>query len=119
MALTSTQIIQLECSDLYDNPNVNTWISYAQEQLASCVLGDEYNRAVALLACHMYSLSSRSLGSAGNATSIKEGGLAVGFSSSGITGDLGQTSYGVQLKNLLDSSIPAISVLGNSSIYCE
>jgi hypothetical protein len=69
------------------------------------VYGAARPQAVALLAAHMLTLGNRSGGSAGAVTSESVGPLSISYGASGAEGDLGQTSYGVQLLELRESYV--------------
>lgn len=117
MAATTVQIIQARCSGLYNDSNRSLYIELAQDLTDSWFFGDYYNHAVALRAAHMWTLDNRdSGGAAGSVTSKKEGDLSVGYSVGKASDeDLGQTSYGRQLLNLMKSAgTPGISVTGVS-----
>ena len=52
-------------------------------------------------------------------TSKKEGDLAISYGGSGtISGDLGQTSYGMQLDELIKGNIVGFDVVGGNVIPC-
>jgi hypothetical protein len=126
MALTTAQIIQIRCPNLYSDSALNIWVALAQEQLSSCFFGNNYNLAVALKAAHMYTLTNRNGGSgdAGVIASKSEGGLSVSYVvSSNSDEDLGQTSFGLELAKLMKSSGAAASVTGAAEagfdLYCE
>lgn len=116
MSLTAIQIIEIQCPDLYTDPNLNKWISLAQERTNRCFFGKNYNQAVALRACHMYTLSLRIGGASGVISSKKEGDLSVSYAqnSSDTDGydDLLLTHYGKQLKSLMKATSMGVSVLG-------
>lgn len=120
MPLTTNQIIQIRCPDLYVDANLNTWILLAQEQTDRCYYGRHYNLAVALLSCHMYTLSQRGSGQSGIVTSEREGDLARSYGGFTAKSYLDQTSFGLELQQLKGSSRAAISVLGTGpTIICE
>lgn len=125
MLLTVDQIIQIKCSDLHSDDNKNLWVQLAEEQTDRCYFGNDYNKAVALRACHEYALNNRpggSSGAPGVLNSIKEGDLSISFGISGdnsLDGDLNQTMYGKQLLSLIYENGVGISVTGTNTIVCE
>lgn len=87
-------LLQTIAPDLYALPNKQGAIDMAELQVGAKLCGDKRPMLVAYLAAHILSLSQRSLGAAGSVTSLSEGGLSVGFGSSGVMGSLSQTTYG-------------------------
>ncbi len=115
MALTATQIISTICSGLAADPDLEVYLEMAENQTSNTHFGVNRSRAVALRAAHMWSLNSpyRNNGEAGAVQSKTEGRLSLSFSVPGDKlDDLNQTHYGVQLRNLIRSSSPAIRVIG-------
>lgn len=113
MGLTVDQVITIQCSLLASDANKELYKTLASGQLDQCVYGTDYNQAIGLLACHMFTLAQRSQGAGGSVTSLKEGNLGINYSSgSGAEGDLDQTAYGKQLKRLQDNNVVGFSVLG-------
>ena len=115
MALTTAQIIKMQCLNLYSDPNLNDWILLAQQQTSSCFFGRNYALATALRACHMYTLATTRLGGASGVVSSKrEGDLSISYAKSKSTGNanLDQTHYGIQLKELAKSINGSVSILG-------
>lgn len=121
MSLSTDDIIKIKCSGLYSDANKSLWVQLATEKVSAGYFGSNYNEAVALLACHEWTLSNRIdsdmiSGVGGMVTSIREGDLSIGFgkagSGSGI-GDLEQTTFGLQFKNLIQNCGMGISVIGN------
>lgn len=68
------------------------------------VFKDARNHAVALLAAHTLTMTTRK-GTSGSVASLKEGQLSVGFSASANTDELAATSYGAELIRLRRSYI--------------
>lgn len=112
--LTILQIIEVKCPGLYIDTGRDIYIEIAEDQISECYYGKNYNLAVALLACHSYTLFLRN-GDAGTISSKKEGDLSVSYSTVK-TGtnedDLSLTSFGMELKRLKRSQTPAVSVTG-------
>ncbi len=110
-------IIRIQCSGLYNSTDLNTYIILATQQTSQSFFGINYNLAIALRACHMYTLNNSNginVGS-GPIKSIKEGDLSISYGSiSGMnsSSDLQLTSYGIRLKGLIDAGPGAIRVLG-------
>jgi hypothetical protein len=119
VSYTVLQIIEVRCPGLYADPGRDIYISLAEQQISSCYFGDNRNLAVALQACHDYSVGQRG-GDAGTISSKKEGDLAVTYSAGGgVSTDLGQTSFGLALQRLIrKSGGGAISVTGAQNIPC-
>ena len=107
MALPILTLIQMACSGLAADPNVNNYVTDAQGRTSQAWFGDNYNKAVALRACHEWTLDqTRPLGETGAIVSKHEGGQALAFSkgASANPDDLEQTVYGVRLKGLRKAS---------------
>jgi hypothetical protein len=127
MALTTIQIINIKCPDLGTDPNLSIWITLAQEQTDSSYFCNSYNLAVALRACHEYTLVNMpgaSAGASGNISSIKEGDLSIGYSNNSSSGkssnNLDQTIFGKELKALIKQVRTGIAVLGaGTTLSCS
>lgn len=78
-------------------------IDLAESQTGTAYKGAR-NHAVALLAAHTMTLSTRE-GNSGSVTNIKEGQLSVGFASNANADELAVTSYGADLLRLRRSYI--------------
>lgn len=119
MSYTVLQIIEVRCPGLFSDPGRDIYISLAGQQISSCYFGDNRNLAVALQACHDYTMDQRG-GDAGTISSKKEGDLSVSYSTGGAgSTDLGQTSFGLALRRLIKKSGGgAISVTGAQNIPC-
>lgn len=104
---TPKQIIQFRSAILYANPAIDDYIEVAESQTGNNYCGSEMmrNQAVALLACHMMTLDSRSGngGGVGPVTSETEGRLSRSYgiiNTEGLDSYLSQTSWGMELINL-------------------
>ena len=123
--MTVEQILETIAPELTSDTEKNNHITLARQRTSTC-FGDNYNYAVALRAAHTLTLKNNAqnglAGSVGGITSKREGDLSIGFggqSATGIKGDLGTTSYGVQLDELIKGNITGISVVSQRSIPCE
>lgn len=118
MSLTASQILAAIASQFDSDPNRSTHLTLATQRTNSQCFGDNYQYAIALRAAHTLTMSKQASvvgGSAGGITSKKEGDLSVSYggqTSTGVSGDLGQTSYGVELQGLINGNIPGIQITG-------
>ena len=112
MASSIKEIIQATFLKLYDSEALDVFIEMAELQTSACFFGSKYNLAVSLRACHNYELHLRDYHSSGNATSLEEGDLSQGFSTPKDSNNLGQTSWGMQLQDLINSSGLGMVVTG-------
>lgn len=110
--MTAAQYISAICPTLAADPSLAVFLDMAESQTGGSFFGSNRALAVALRAAHIFTVCRRSMGAAGSISSMEEGSLNLAFASSGETGDLSQTSYGLQLKNLMKSSGPGVSVMG-------
>lgn len=123
MASSIDAILSAIAPQFDSDPNRDVHIEIAEARTGTC-FGDKYNYAVALRAAHTLTLTDRAEsvgGGSGSITSKREGDVAIGFggfSDIGVAGDLGQTSYGVQLADLIKSCIPRVSVTGSTVLTC-
>lgn len=119
MALTPSQYLDLVAPEFSSNANKSTYLEMAQGRTSSCFYGSNYSQAVALMAAHMMALalSRPAGGDAGQVTSKREGDLSISFGAvSGVSADLAQTKYGVQLAGLRRASGPALGVTGGGLV---
>ncbi len=111
--MTAKEYIQIYSPSLYQNSNLNTFIKAAGEGLSSSWLGEKYNEAVALKACHIYALSQRQMGEVGAVQSKSEGNLSISYlsslSSSSNVSELDQTWFGKKLKDLIKNNRKGIT----------
>jgi len=114
MGSTASQIIQVKCPGLYADANLSMYIEMATQLSDSCFFGSNYQLAIALRACHDYTLDQRNAGQAGQISSIKEGDLAIAYATSKVEGDedLSQTNYGKKLMYLIKSGPGGSSITG-------
>ena len=99
-----------------DDPSgrADSLVTVAMGVYAECALGTDYTRAIALLVLHWFTMEGRG-GNSGNIASVKEGQLQISYGkTSSEPGDLGSTSYGAELKTILDRvvSTPIMRNLG-------
>jgi hypothetical protein len=89
--------------------NVDASIKAVHIDLAESQTGTVFkaarNHAVALLAAHTLTMTTRKGTSGSSVASLKEGQLSVGFSASANTDELAATSYGAELIRLRRSYI--------------
>ena len=122
--MTAEQILDAIAPQFITNTNKSAHLTLAAQRTSRTCFGINYELAVALRAAHTLTLSTEANaagGSSGGISSKREGDLAISFggqSSTGVTGDLGQTSYGVQLQQLIDSNIVGINITG-ININCD
>lgn len=108
--MTAQEYLQFECPALYAaTASMNYFIAAAREELSASVLGAMYEKAVAYLAAHKYSLTIQSTalgGTAGRITSKTEGRLSVTFGGidSSSSDEYSLTNYGIQLKNIFTNA---------------
>jgi hypothetical protein len=111
--------ITLRAPQFAANASLDDLIACATDELSATAYGINTYKAVALLVCHWLALLTRdSSGSSpsGNLSSEKAGKLARSFSGGLFTGTvqasldpyLASTSWGVELSNLQQGSIPMI-----------
>jgi len=105
--MTAEEILQYECPALYVlTATMNYYVASARLELSASALGGFYERAVAYLAAHRYSLTVQTTAvgaGAGRITSKTEGRLSVSFGGiDSATDDYGLTNYGLQLKGIID-----------------
>jgi len=105
--MTAEEILQYECPALYAlTATMNYYVASARLELSASALGGFYERAIAYLAAHRYSLTVQTTAvgaGAGRITSKTEGRLSVSFGGiDSATDDYGLTNYGLQLKGIID-----------------
>lgn len=88
-------------------------IAQVQKQVSSTVFGEMYELAVAYLAAHALTMSSRN-GSGGAINSESEGSLSRSYLVPASTISLGSTSYGLEYLSLRKAYVlPIITGYGN------
>jgi hypothetical protein len=114
MALPILTQIQMACPGLAADVNLTNYITAAQDRTSSSWYADNYNEAVALRACHNWTLNNtRPVGEAGAIVSKHEGGQALTFSKGANANpdDLEQTVFGIRLKGLRKANGPSAGVV--------
>lgn len=118
MSYSAEQILDAIAPQFVSDTDKDVHLNLAELRTSDCFGTSIKPLAVALRAAHTLTLSSNANsfgGSSGSITSKREGDLSVSFSNNasvGISGDLGQTSYGVQLENLIKNSFVGIRLTG-------
>jgi hypothetical protein len=99
--LTVKQILDVLAPEFknYPEPDKDSVITIATLRLSASHFGEVFNQAVALLTAHLLTIAQRN-GNAGPQTSVREGDLAIGYGSSGMS-RLDVTSYGTELMRLI------------------
>lgn len=118
MALSIVQIIDARAPQYSTFSRKSEYIDLSKLMTSTTAFGNRYEYAVALRVLHMIALEnqrggsdpdSSGTGQAGAINSESEGQLSRGFSVSGSLqsqfGDLSQTSYGLELIDIIRSSI--------------
>ena len=122
--MTAEEILQYECPALYAlTATMNYYVASARLELSASVLGVFYDKAVAYLAAHRYSLNTvqnSAVGAgAGRITSKTEGRLSVSFGGiDSATDDYGLTNYGIQLKGIIDKCGLVASSSSTFAVNC-
>jgi len=112
--MSVNDIITTICPGLAADPLLVNYITMATSMTSATFFGTQTAMAIALRACHMWTIAQRSKvsGTGGQLASITEGKLSMSFfAQSGKASALDQTTYGQQLKALMGAGI---SVLGGA-----
>jgi hypothetical protein len=113
---TPEDILTIICPTLMTTPGYQTYISVASGLTSEGFFGANWAFATALRAAHLYTLNSVRKGQAGVETYLMEGRLAKSYGGFGVIRDnLEVTSYGMQLKGLINSS-PNQATIANTYI---
>ena len=118
--MTATAIFDLICPTFKDHADKASYIAMAEMETNRSWYGELADKAVALRAAHNMTLSLsgiRAHGETGAISSKREGDASINFvagAGQGI-GDLDQTFYGKQLKNLQKTGGPIMGVSGGFS----
>lgn len=91
-------LFDLIAPELADSANKQAALDLADGQTNEVVFKEQRPYAVALLAAHILTVSSRK-GQSGQVSSIKEGSLSIGYGGTG-EHELSVTSYGAELTRL-------------------
>jgi hypothetical protein len=114
MALSPRQIIAAICPELSGSPSLPVYLEMAVEVTDKGFYGSMYNRAVALRACHEFTVAGggnatektvMNMGGGAPVASMSEGGLSIAFAQGAAadTSALGSTKYGKMLLDLIKS----------------
>lgn len=115
--MTAIEIIQAIYPTLYNDATRDIQISLARDETNSTFYGINYEKAVALLACHNYYVNVANAGSAGVVTYQMSGRMAKSYGGVGVIRDyLELSGYGRQLKELAQKSCPAASTTSGFAI---
>jgi hypothetical protein len=104
MAFSAEEWIDQLYPELALSPAKDMYIEDAVASLSSAVFGTQYNKAVALLACHEFYMTSRPANETGLVTSKTEGRTSISFWNSikeGSSSTYGLSSFGKQLKAMI------------------
>lgn len=101
---TPSEIIDAIAPELAANASKQTHIDLAEASTSLTAYKNQRDYAVALLAAHTMTLTTRG-GASGAVTSLKEGQLSVGFAANTSGRALQDTSYGSELLRLRRSLI--------------
>ncbi len=96
-------LFDLIAPELADSDNKEAALDLADGQTSDTVFDDQRPYAVALLAAHTLTVSSRK-GQSGQISSVKEGNLSINYGGAG-EHDLSVTSYGAELVRLRNAFI--------------
>lgn len=108
------EIIEARAPEYLNHTSIDVFIELATNKTNESVMGINYNEAIALRTMHTLALSDRSKGGgsspSGSIKSEKEGMLSRSYgsnssNSSNSNSNLAQTSWGVELMDLQESSI--------------
>jgi hypothetical protein len=119
MASTVADILNAIAPTFNASPNAATFLDMAYQQTDAGYFGANYSMAVAYRAAHMFAMSSRGSNEAGMLTGKHMGPVSVSFQAAGggSNSDLELTTYGKSLLDLIKSSSPAISCVGNLTTF--
>jgi hypothetical protein len=104
MSQKDTLKLLLPSADDYDDATLDSFIEIAQGRVSESAFGDQYDYAVALMACHIIMLSKRD-GSAGQVAGVKEGQLSINYSAVSSDASLDHTTCGAEFKQLRRSLV--------------
>lgn len=104
---TVDEYISFLCPALAADMNSDMYVGIAEELCSEAFFGDKLNYAIALRACHNYTMDkTRPSGESGTVTQRTEGKVSVSFASAGNTTFLSATTYGERYKELMRSMGP-------------
>lgn len=113
MASTTDDFIQALCPALYNSSLKSVYLEIAEMLTSSNFFGAKYSYAVALRACHNFTLDkTRPDGTAGLITGKTEGRLSINYWNEvpkGSNTDLHMTTYGKRLRILIHTLTGMVS----------
>ena len=113
---TISDIFDMYAPQYTDDSRKTLAITLAKDEIKQCVFGDNYNKAVALLAAHELTVADRG-GDPGAIAAKREGQLSISYFTASGSGPLSFTSYGQQLQRLRDQCIITPNISDNS--FCN
>lgn len=115
--MTAVTIVQAIYPTLYNADTRDTFIALARDETSRDFYGKNYEKAVALLACHNYFVSVDNGGGAGVLTYKAEGRMMVSYGGVGVIRNyLELSGYGRQLLDLMSKSGPIASSCSSFAI---
>ena len=115
--MTAVEIIQAIYPTLYNDASRDAHIFLAREETSSVFYGTNYEKAVALLACHNYFVTVANGGGAGVLTYKAEGRMMVSYGGVGVIRNyLELSAFGRQLIQLTSKTSPAASTTSGFAI---
>jgi hypothetical protein len=100
---TPEEILTVIAPSLMTTSGYQTYITVASGLTSPCFFGEQWAYATALRAAHLYTMNTVRKGQAGVETYLMEGRLAKSYGGFGVIRDnLELSSYGMQLKGLID-----------------
>lgn len=115
--MTAVDIIQAIYPTLYNDASRDVHISLARDETSATFYGVNYEKAVALLACHNYFVTVSNGGGAGVLTYKAEGRMMVSYGGVGVIREyLELSAFGRQLLGLTSKTSPAASTTSGFAI---
>ncbi len=114
---TAEEYIAIICPTLTTISGYASYVALAETMTSTTFFGDKYEFAVALRACHLYTVNTKRSGESGYVTQKTEGRLSRSFGGLGLMKtELMGSTYGMQLLDLIKSTNAGVAV-ANSDIY--
>lgn len=115
--MVANEILSIICSGLYSDPNMEGYVTLARDDISQCFFGANYEKAVALMAAHSYTLNTIRQSESGVITYKAAGRMMQSYGGVGvIRDDLELTNYGMQLKGLIRKSSVGASVTSEFAV---
>jgi hypothetical protein len=114
MGYSAIDLVKAMCPNLANSEFLDMYMERAILITNPNYFGAKYSMALALRACHLWTLDKRAgsnIGAPGAVQSMREGGLSISYSVSGDGSDLSLTHYGKQLQSLIKTSGPAMRTI--------